>query len=158
MKNLQALAYTSTAINCSIEKIESILIDAREFNLQHGLTGVLLYSHGSFLQYLEGEEDMLSAVYARIRNARSHKNIGLLMLRDIDERSFDDWQMGYGELTSSEMLTLSTAGWQQRYNAATQQSSADQSSRHSPGQKLLKTFWMVAETRMESMALMGYAK
>lgn len=73
---IQAIAYSSVAVGgFDVTAAEALAINASVFNKQAGVTGVLLFEGARFLQYIEGPEDGLSAVYSRIVNARSHSNL-----------------------------------------------------------------------------------
>ena len=52
------MMYSSKAVQpMSTQDLRGILDDAREGNVARGVTGVLVYADGVFLQILEGEED-----------------------------------------------------------------------------------------------------
>ena len=115
MPSLRSIVYVSTAIEAlSIETLEGLLVDAREFNKEAGVTGVLLYSKGTFMQCFEGAEEGVADVYRRIRESRLHWSIRELMNGPIDKRAFKDWQMGFAEPSKSDLLTLWTAGWERQ--------------------------------------------
>ena len=136
MSDLRAIAYVSSA-TClmTVPQLESLLVEVRGINLQNSITGVLLYSDGNFMQYIEGPERALSITYARIRSSRRHKGIIELLNERIAYRSFPDWQMGFAQPTQSELLALSTERWQS--NADEGPDSLDTS----PGLTLLRSFW-----------------
>ncbi|MGE6328238.1 BLUF domain-containing protein [Psychrobacter pacificensis] len=93
---LVQLVYVSTLtlgsrLNTSIfEDIES---HARDYNEQHGITGTLCYGNGQFLQCIEGEKRHVFALQERIFADNRHKNIEVLLLQEINHRSFSDWRM-----------------------------------------------------------------
>lgn len=66
---------------------------ARAYNTEHGITGILCYGNGHFLQCIEGEKEKVLALQQRIFSDERHKNIKVLLLRAIDQRSFVDWRM-----------------------------------------------------------------
>ncbi len=66
---------------------------ARDYNQQHGITGILCYGNGHFLQCVEGEKAHVFALKQRIFADKRHKNVEMLLLQAIDERSFADWRM-----------------------------------------------------------------
>ncbi|WP_201598266.1 BLUF domain-containing protein [Psychrobacter vallis] len=66
---------------------------ARDYNQQHGITGILCYGNGHFLQCVEGEKADVFALKQRIFADSRHKNVEMLLLQTIDERSFADWRM-----------------------------------------------------------------
>ncbi|WP_295547387.1 BLUF domain-containing protein [uncultured Stenotrophomonas sp.] len=69
--NLRAIVYASEAIpGLSNGRIHDLAQSACRFNLQAGVTGVLLYDGRRFFHYLEGPEDGMAIVYARVLAAR----------------------------------------------------------------------------------------
>lgn len=78
-------------LNTSVfEQVEG---SARAYNAKHGITGVLCYGNGQFLQCIEGKKSHVLALQQRIFADKRHKNIKILLLQEIDERSFIDWRM-----------------------------------------------------------------
>lgn len=141
MSDLRAIAYVSSATQLmAVPQLESLLVQARDLNLESGVTGVLLYSDGNFMQYFEGSEDSMRVTFERIRASRRHRDIIELLNECITQRSFPDWQMGFAQPTQSELLALSTARWQSMAGEA------PGSSAISPGLALLRDFWKRART------------
>lgn len=141
MSDLRAIAYVSSATQLmAVPQLESLLVQARDLNLESGVTGVLLYSDGNFMQYFEGSEDSMRVTFERIRASRRHRDIIELLNECITQRSFPDWQMGFAQPTQSELLALSTARWQSMAGEA------PGSSAISPGLALLQDFWKRART------------
>ncbi|WP_435979934.1 BLUF domain-containing protein [Psychrobacter sp. DM4] len=66
---------------------------ARNYNEQHGITGTLCYGNGQFLQCLEGEKGEVLTLQKRIFADKRHKNVQILSLKNIHQRSFQDWRM-----------------------------------------------------------------
>lgn len=130
MTTLNSIVYVSTAIKpMTPRKLEALLTTAREFNLRNGITGVLLYEGGHFLQCFEGPEAAVQITYERIKRSRQHSDIKELMNRTVQQRGFEGWEMGLALPTRSELLTLSTARWRQQAHQADN------------GFELLKLFW-----------------
>lgn len=75
--------------------ITELLEQSRERNGQLGITGMLLYIKGTFLQVLEGPEDGVQAVYQSILEDTRHQEINLLVNEPMDARDFPDWTMGF---------------------------------------------------------------
>ena len=93
---LDSLVYVSSAVKLlSPAEIEYLLGRARERNLEYGITGVLLYIGGNFMQYLEGPTDNLEIIYQIIREDELHSGIILVTREAIEERQFGDWSMAY---------------------------------------------------------------
>ena len=73
---------------------ESILAQSRNHNPASGITGILCYGGGIFLQALEGGRQQVSALYGHIQKDVRHKDVVLLSYGEIEERSFGSWTMG----------------------------------------------------------------
>ena len=81
----------STRLKASIfDEVEG---HARDHNEQHGITGTLCYGNGHFLQCIEGKKSNVLALQKRIFADSRHKNVQVLLLQVIDQRSFADWRM-----------------------------------------------------------------
>ncbi|WP_223654450.1 BLUF domain-containing protein [Hymenobacter psoromatis] len=76
-------------------QLAKLLAQSRAFNASHGLTGVLLYSHGNIVQLLEGSEANVRAVFARIAQDPRHTNIIKLADGLATHRLFAQWSMGF---------------------------------------------------------------
>src|SRR4051812_24166984 len=74
--------------------LEDILAASRRNNPGVGVTGILLYVEGGFMQVLEGEEAAVGEVYARIGRDKRHWNSQVLLDREAP-RAFADWSMGF---------------------------------------------------------------
>jgi Sensors of blue-light using FAD len=94
-----SLVYVSSAKQLfSEEDLKALLKQSRDKNSQHGLTGMLLYKDGNFMQVLEGPEDALAGTYAAIQGDPRHYGILELTRRQIQEREFAAWSMGFKNL------------------------------------------------------------
>ncbi len=77
--------------------LTELLAVARRNNLRAGITGLLVYREGSFLQVLEGPTRSVDAVYEKITHDPRHHRIIRMSRRVIPSRSFGEWTMGYVE-------------------------------------------------------------
>jgi len=126
---MHAIAYVSAASwSLPDAQIDDIVAGARRRNALTGITGVLLYCDGNFMQYIEGEEDAVVETFARIRASDSHYQINELMNQPILEREFGDWTMGFSRPTPEEFVELAASRWK-----GTAQTG--------PGATLLRSFW-----------------
>lgn len=96
---LVRLLYASRAVDTSPEAIESILHQSRDHNPSTGVTGVLCYGGGIFLQAIEGGRMAISALYGHIQRDPRHKDVVLLHYEEISERRFAGWTMGEVNMT-----------------------------------------------------------
>jgi hypothetical protein len=74
--------------------IEAILTQSRHFNPTSGITGILCYGGGIFLQAIEGGRSPVSELYGHIQHDKRHKDVVLLHYEEISERRFGGWTMG----------------------------------------------------------------
>jgi len=94
--DLDSLVYVSSAVRLlSFEEIGYLLNRARERNEEYGITGVLLYIGGNFMQYIEGPKDNLDIIYKIIREDDQHTGLILVSREAIESRQFGDWSMAY---------------------------------------------------------------
>ncbi len=91
---LVRLLYTSRALDTAPHAIDNILSQSRQSNPASGITGVLCYGGGIFLQSLEGGRNAVNALYRQIQNDTRHTEVVLLQYEEITERRFSGWTMG----------------------------------------------------------------
>jgi hypothetical protein len=84
-------------------ELTGILTTSRKNNTPVGITGMLLYYDGTFMQVLEGEEAAIREVFARVAQDTRHSRIIKLLEEYVPERSFPDWSMGYQRLNTAAM-------------------------------------------------------
>jgi hypothetical protein len=77
------------------QEIEPILEVARKKNYESNITGLLCFNNKFFLQCLEGSRSKVNATYQRILNDPRHDNVVMLDYKEIYQRDFDSWSMGY---------------------------------------------------------------
>ncbi len=93
---MRSLVYASRALG-SFDDAEllALLDTARSRNDEHGVTGMLVYAAGSFLQLLEGEDDAVEAIWDRIRMDPRHTELRVLQDGPARQRLFGEWSMGF---------------------------------------------------------------
>jgi len=96
---LVRLLYASRAVDPSPDAIESILSQSRQHNPISGITGILCYGGGIFLQAIEGGRMQVSELFGHIQRDARHKDVALLHYEEIFERRFGGWSMGQVNLT-----------------------------------------------------------
>ncbi len=133
MAALHYLTYLSTATHLMTQReLDQLLSVSRTNNQQTGISGVLLYHEGCFFQYIEGEYDALQLLFTHIKQDPRHHNIIELYAQSIPQRGFQQWYMGFTEVTHSELQQLAQADWQ---------SLSTQLQPVSIGIQLLQNFW-----------------
>jgi hypothetical protein len=86
------------AINKIEPNVVRILAKSRINNRKNGLVGVLYFGDGAFFQCLEGEEDAINTLFAKIESDPRHKDVKLISKKYITRVSFPDWAMKYAPL------------------------------------------------------------
>ena len=133
---MHAIAYVSSASwNLLDEQVDRIVCEARRLNALNGITGVLLYCDGNFMQYLEGEASAVRETFARIRACESHYQVNELMNQRIARREFAGWTLGFSEPSPDEFVAIATARWKG-------------GSRAGAGSELLGAFWAGARAQI----------
>ncbi len=93
---LESIVYVSSAVRLlNLEEISHLLSRARERNEEYGVTGVLLYIGGNFMQYIEGPGESLDVIYKIIQEDKLHTGIILISREDIEDRQFGSWSMAF---------------------------------------------------------------
>ncbi len=92
---LVRLMYTSRAAGAvDHDMLQGILRQSAANNPKHGITGLLCYSDGIFMQALEGGRPAVNRLYNRIAADPRHGDVVLLSYDEIGERRFAGWAMG----------------------------------------------------------------
>lgn len=92
---LVRLLYASRAVaGLSADELNVILKRSRAYNPDHGVTGVLCYADGVFMQVLEGGRDIVNELYKQIVTDPRHSDVVIVKYDEISERQFAGWSMG----------------------------------------------------------------
>ena len=86
--------------------LEDLLTQSRDWNTQHQLTGVLLYSEDNIMQVLEGPKDEVFYIFERISRDARHRNVTKLADGSIEQRHFSQWSMGFKSVAPDDFNHL----------------------------------------------------
>ena len=126
--------YVSSAVGLFDDaRLEELLENSRARNLGCGVTGLLLYVSGNFIQLLEGDRADVEATRRRIAADPRHRGIITLLESECEAREFPDWSMGFHRVNEMEGNALPG------YSDFLRQS-ADPATRQSSARKLLDFF------------------
>jgi hypothetical protein len=93
---MSSLTYVSSAtVPLSAEELRALLAKSRSNNERDGITGMLLYKDGNFMQVLEGPREVVMSVQKRIYGDPCHHGLLVLLQRDVKERSFGSWSIAF---------------------------------------------------------------
>jgi len=67
---------------------------------------MLLYKDGNFMQAIEGDEDVVRALHARIALDPRHRGLITLLEGSVPERQFPDWSMGFQNLDAGDAQSV----------------------------------------------------
>jgi len=101
---LQMLYVSGASSQMSDTEIEDILTASRRNNLRDGVTGMLLWADGVFIQVLEGEPDTVRPLYRRIQADDRHRNLMLVLEQAAENRLFSQWSMGFKQLDAERSV------------------------------------------------------
>jgi hypothetical protein len=96
MSKLTSLVYVSSAVkNLSNDDLEHLLSRARGRNLEHNISGLLLFIGGNFMQCIEGEAHDVDYIFEMIMEDAMHAGLIKLLHEPIENRDFSNWAMAY---------------------------------------------------------------
>ncbi len=98
------LVYASTAKkDWNSTELLGLLKKCRINNSAKDISGILLYSNRTFFQILEGDDDIVESTFKRIKQDNRHKDVTLIEKKDILERDFPYWSMGFPKLNKNDL-------------------------------------------------------
>lgn len=101
------LVYVSSAVTpFSQSELATLLEKSRANNASLGITGMLLYKDGNFMQVLEGEEEQVMALNAKIIRDSRHRGVMILLKEHQPHRTFADWSMAFRDLGADDVKRL----------------------------------------------------
>ncbi len=105
---LHKIAYISEAVReFSRLELEVMLLDFRDKNQRLGITGLLRYRAKTFMQFLEGDEDKVMALFRQIQVDERHTNLYLVWQKPIETRVWPKWSMQFEWLDGKEKFSMS---------------------------------------------------
>lgn len=107
MGSLYQIVYLSTATEpFSKTQLVELLEGSVRRNTEAGITGLLLYRDGAFMQVLEGEQAAVTALFKKISHDPRHHHVIRLVQETIQERNFPNSVMAFRDLESPELRNL----------------------------------------------------
>lgn len=103
--DLYQLVYVSkSARKMHHYEVAEIVQQSSLANGKKGITGLLLYGGGNFLQVLEGKRYTIETLYKKVARDPRHKDVRQLLLTPATGRLFSRWQMGLLDLEAQANL------------------------------------------------------
>jgi hypothetical protein len=97
------LVYVSSAVELfSDAELDQLLATSRGNNSARGVTGLLLYKDGNFMQFLEGPKQQVLEVMNKVKTDSRHRGVIVLLQEEHEGREFDEWSMGFKKLQGQQ--------------------------------------------------------
>lgn len=91
---VRSMLYRSrNAIEISPLILATIIEKSIQNNQRDGITGLLIYDDGEFVQYIEGAPQQVSRCWDRIRLDNRHEELDLLLDAPRTQRAVPQWSM-----------------------------------------------------------------
>lgn len=87
----------------SVSNLLELLNQCHVNNPRLNVTGMLMYGNGTFLQTIEGEEEVVKALAEKISRDRRHRGFKVVRSETIRERLYPDWSMRFERLTEESL-------------------------------------------------------
>jgi Sensors of blue-light using FAD len=87
-------------------QLEHLLNECRRNNGSAGVTGMLLYKDGNFMQCLEGPKEAIQTLEAKIRSDPRHRGMIVLLTEDDVQPEFREWAMGFKKLDPNTAIEV----------------------------------------------------
>ena len=98
----QVLYHSRVTTLPTLTGLQELLDWSQRHNAAQGITGLLLYSEGRYVQVLEGPEGAVKDLYARIEHDTRHTQVETVS-RGPGPRRFAAWSMELGHVTPEQL-------------------------------------------------------
>jgi hypothetical protein len=133
------IVYASSAVNrLSQSELVELLGISRRKNEACGVTGMLLYRDGTYLQLVEGERADVDGLLETLRKDPRHRSIQVLREGYLPQRLFPEWSMAFKNLAG--LRSSDVPGYSELLQG---QSDGDES--NGPAQLLMEMFREILE-------------
>lgn len=107
---LSRLVYASLRQSLTSQDLVDILEQSEARNAVDGITGALVVTPEHYVQMLEGQREVVTACYERIRRDPRHSHVGLILFELVEERLFPDWSMSSADMSEGGAMLPYTEG------------------------------------------------
>ncbi|MCB0461616.1 MAG: BLUF domain-containing protein [Flavobacteriaceae bacterium] len=99
------LCYVSSAKSSLTDlDIDHLFRVNKRNNTKYGISGILVYNYGNFLQILEGDKQTIYFLFEKISQDSRHNNIIKLIDASTDEHIFEGYDSGFVIVENSKKL------------------------------------------------------
>jgi hypothetical protein len=98
------LSYVSSAdTEMTPSELLKLLQQCQKNNPPLGVTGMLLYGNGTFLQTIEGDDAVVDQLVERIAKDPRHTKLQFFSRKQIERRQYSEWSMGFHRISDQEL-------------------------------------------------------
>jgi hypothetical protein len=98
------LSYVSSAdAEMSSSELLKLLQQCIKNNPPLGVTGMLLYGNGTFLQTIEGDDAIIDELVKKIAKDPRHTRLKFISRKQIERRQYPEWSMGFKRISDQEL-------------------------------------------------------
>lgn len=101
MRQIVYCSITTAQSGLSTGAIPEIIRQAAPRNGIEGITGLLYAEGDAFLQVIEGSHEAIADLLDRLGQDERHRDLRILVDREIDDREFGDWTMAFRDRRES---------------------------------------------------------
>ena len=104
---LHSILYKSKADSTfNNQDIEQMLQEAKKFNKNNEITGMILFYKSYFIQLIEGKKEVVEALYSRIKKDERHHDVETILSQPTNLTLWSDWSMAFYDFSEpSEQST-----------------------------------------------------
>jgi len=103
---LSAVYVSCASKELTDQQLADLLELSRENNRKRGITGMLLYRGGDFMQVIEGPAAHIEHLLKALAADKRHTGMIVLKKTFIPERQFSGWQMAFRDLNGADVKNL----------------------------------------------------
>jgi hypothetical protein len=100
---IQLSYVSSTDTEMSPSELLELLQQCHRNNPPLGVTGMLLYGNGTFLQTIEGDEAVVDRLVEKIAEDPRHTRLQFFSRKQIEHRQYSEWSMGFQRISDQEL-------------------------------------------------------
>lgn len=113
--SLYTIVYLSNVSNnYSPAEMENLINISRIRNRQSDITGILIFGDGNIIQVLEGSNKEVHETFDRIQHDNRHENLIVLMDNPTEERTFENWSMGFNSVVPQAYQAIEDISTEER--------------------------------------------
>jgi hypothetical protein len=101
------LSYVSSAHKeMSASELLELLQQCLKNNPPLGVTGMLLYGNGTFLQAIEGDDEVVDRLVEKISKDPRHTRLRFGSRKQLERRQYSEWSMGFKRVSEQELRQI----------------------------------------------------